>query len=150
VVACGDAARWPNDRFTHTPRRVEHWINAVEMARHAVDSLLAGRAVSLPFRPIPRFWSEQHGIRIQAVGVPTLGPDVELVEGFLERSRRALATFSDRGRLMGVIAINHPTALIDYAHRLERQDPLPYVPLSEPPKAIDRVVETTGALQHIS
>jgi hypothetical protein len=139
VVACGDAARWPNDRFTHTARRVEHWINAVEMARHAVDSLLSGEASSQPFRPVPRFWSEQHGVRIQAVGIPTLGPDVEFVDGFLERSRRALATFSDRGRLMGAIAINHPTALIDYADKLERQAPVPRSLLTDSPRAVDRV-----------
>jgi NADPH-dependent 2,4-dienoyl-CoA reductase/sulfur reductase-like enzyme len=139
VVACGDAARWPNDRFSHTPRRVEHWINAVEMARHAVDSLLSGAAAAPPFRPIPRFWSEQHGIRIQAVGVPTLGPDVEFVDGFLERSRRALATFSDNEWLMGAIAINHPTALIDYSERLEQQAPVPRRRLAEAPRAVDRV-----------
>jgi NADPH-dependent 2,4-dienoyl-CoA reductase/sulfur reductase-like enzyme len=139
VVACGDAARWPNDRFDHTPRRVEHWINAVEMARHAVDSLLSGEATAAPFRPIPRFWSEQHGVRIQAVGIPTLGSDVEFVDGLLGRKRRALATFSDRGRLMGAIAINHPTALIEQAKRLERQPPAERPLLTVAPKASERV-----------
>ena len=37
VVAAGDVARWPNLRFSHVPRRVELWINAVEMARAAAD-----------------------------------------------------------------------------------------------------------------
>jgi NADPH-dependent 2,4-dienoyl-CoA reductase/sulfur reductase-like enzyme len=33
VVAAGDIARWPNTRFDHTPRRIEHWINAIEMGQ---------------------------------------------------------------------------------------------------------------------
>ncbi len=124
VVACGDIARWPNDRFGTAPRRVEHWINAVEQARHAVDSLLVGRDRAAPFRPIPRFWSEQHGVRIQAVGVPTLGPEIAIVEGLLDTSRRAIVTFSDNGRLMGAVAINDPVELIEYARILEAQPPI--------------------------
>lgn len=121
VVACGDAARWPNDRFDDVPRRIEHWINAVEQARHSVESLLSGEPLAAPFRPVPRFWSEQHGVRIQAVGIPTLGRDVTIVDGLLESSRRAVARFSTDDRLMGVVAINDPVALIGYAAELEGQ-----------------------------
>ncbi|MGW1752071.1 hypothetical protein ACWCRD_41960 [Streptomyces sp. NPDC002092] len=39
IVAAGDVARWPNLRFDDTPRRVEHWIDAIEMGRHAADAL---------------------------------------------------------------------------------------------------------------
>ncbi len=120
TVACGDAARWPNDRFDLTPRRVEHWINAVEMARHAVDSLLAGPARAQPFRPVPRFWSEQHGVKIQAVGVPPLGADVAIVDGLFE-AKRLVATYSRQGRLMGAISLNDPTALFEYSERIEAQ-----------------------------
>ena len=37
VVAAGDCARFPNLRFDDTPRRIEHWINAVEMRRLPVS-----------------------------------------------------------------------------------------------------------------
>jgi hypothetical protein len=40
---------------------------------------------------------------------------------------------------MGAIGINHPTALIDYAQRLERQPPVPPARLTAAPRATDRV-----------
>ncbi|HEY0804542.1 MAG TPA: FAD/NAD(P)-binding oxidoreductase, partial [Pseudonocardiaceae bacterium] len=70
IVAAGDVARWPNLRFEATPRRVEHWMNAVDMGRAAAESLLAGAKAAQPFTPLPRFWSEQHGMRMQAAGMP--------------------------------------------------------------------------------
>lgn len=119
VVVAGDVARWPNLLFDDTPRRVEHWINALEMGRHAADSLLAGRAGAQPFTPVPRFWSEQHGVKIQSVGLPTLpGSELTVVAGS-ERSRRLVATATGPGpdghRLFGAIALDSPRALLDYA-----------------------------------
>jgi NADPH-dependent 2,4-dienoyl-CoA reductase/sulfur reductase-like enzyme len=105
TVAAGDVARWPNHRFDIKPRRVEHWINAVEMARHAVDSLLAGPKAAQPFEPVPRFWSEQHGVKIQAVGILPLGPEITIVDGLLEPNR-LVATYTDNGRLMGALSLN--------------------------------------------
>ena len=40
VVAAGDVARWPNQRFGEV-MRVEHWTNATEQADHAATTLLA-------------------------------------------------------------------------------------------------------------
>ena len=51
VVAAGDVARWPNLRFDGVPRRVEHWLNAVEMGRAAAANLLAGRGRAEPCSP---------------------------------------------------------------------------------------------------
>ena len=76
VVAAGDVAQWPNIRFDNVPRRIEHWLNAIEMGRAAAENLLAGRAAAEPFTPMPRFWTEQYGVRIQAAGVPKLGKDI--------------------------------------------------------------------------
>lgn len=74
IVAAGDVAAWPNLRFDDVPRRVEHWINAIEMGQHAADSLLTGPATAQPFTPVPRFWSHQHGLRIQSAGMPSSAP----------------------------------------------------------------------------
>jgi hypothetical protein len=49
VVAAGDIARWPNLRFDTTPRRVEHWINTIEMGQAAAEALLAGPQGARPF-----------------------------------------------------------------------------------------------------
>ncbi|MEV6910331.1 hypothetical protein [Amycolatopsis sp. NPDC051071] len=75
IVAAGDVAQWSNPRFDETPRRVEYWLNAVEMGRAAAENLLAGWQAARPFAPVPRFWSAQHGMRIQAGGIPKLGTD---------------------------------------------------------------------------
>ena len=120
VVAAGDCARWPNLRFAPEPRRVEHWINAVEMGRHAADSLLAGQHAATPFTPTPRFWSEQHGVKIQSVGIPALADDIKIVEGNAHNNR-LIATATRAGQLVGAIAFDEPTRLLHYADLLEHQ-----------------------------
>ena len=118
VVVAGDVARWPNLLFDGVPRRVEHWINAVEMGQHAADSLLAGPDRSEAFTPVPRFWSEQHGVKIQSVGSPHLGSDVRILEGTLASQRFVagyLAPTAGRERLMGVVAFDSPRELLSYA-----------------------------------
>ncbi len=118
VVAAGDVARWPNLAFDDTPRRVEHWINAVEQARHAADALLDGIDTAQSFTPIPRFWSEQHDIKIQSIGMPRLGTKVTIAEGSVTK-RQLVATYTNNtGRLIGAVAINAPRALIPYADRV--------------------------------
>ncbi|WP_166788322.1 FAD-dependent oxidoreductase [Cryobacterium sp. MDB2-33-2] len=120
IVAAGDVARWPNQRFDGLPRRVEHWINAVEMGQAAADSLLAGPAAR-PFCPTPRFWSHQHGARIQASGQPALGSSMTLLEGSFQ-DRRFIAGFTRPGDtgplLVGVVAINMPRTLLRWHEKI--------------------------------
>lgn len=119
VVAAGDVAWWPNIRFDQAPRRIEHWINAVEMGRAAAESLLAGPSAAKPFAPVPRFWTEQHGVRVQAVGLP------ELDERRHSRRPAAAEPTSTRyvrdGRLVGVAALDQPGAIVEMTRRLERE-----------------------------
>ena len=118
VVAAGDVARWPNLAFDDVPRRVEHWINAVEQARHAADALLDGIEAAQSFTPIPRFWSEQHGTKIQSIGMPRLGTTITITEGSVAK-RQLVATYTNNvGRLVGAVAINAPRALIAYADKV--------------------------------
>ncbi|MEK2479285.1 NAD(P)/FAD-dependent oxidoreductase [Streptomyces noursei] len=118
VVAAGDVARWPNLRFDDTPRRVEHWINAIEMGQHAAEALLAGPQATSPFTPIPRFWSHQHGMRIQSVGMPSLGTDMTILHGD-PATRRTLAGYTRPGPdgtpvLVGAIGLDSPRTLLGY------------------------------------
>ena len=119
VVAAGDVARWPNRRFSGEARRVEHWINAVEHGQAAAANLLAGRARGVPFTPVPRFWSEQHGVRIQAVGVPALADKIALAEGSLE-SRRLVAACLSGDRLVGALGVDSPRAMLRYGELVDR------------------------------
>ncbi|GGM71880.1 ferredoxin reductase [Longimycelium tulufanense] len=120
VVAAGDVARWPNLRFDNTPRRVEHWLNAVEMGRHAAESLLAGSRDARPFTPMPRFWSEQHGVRIMAAGMPKLGTDTIPLTA-PDRGDRVVTGYVREGRLIGIVGLDNPRAVLAWTDELERQ-----------------------------
>jgi len=123
VVVAGDATRWPNLFFDAIPRRVEHWINAIEMGQAAADSLLAGRSDAKAFTPVPRFWFEQHGVKIQSVGMPGLGHELRIVKGapgkgsFVAAFTRPTTTAAGGvgHRLMGVIGFDAARRLLEYA-----------------------------------
>ena len=53
----------------------------------AARSLLAGRADAPPFAPIPYFWSDQYGIRIQVLGNPGGDDEVVIAEGSFEEGK---------------------------------------------------------------
>jgi NADPH-dependent 2,4-dienoyl-CoA reductase/sulfur reductase-like enzyme len=124
VVAAGDVAQWPNLRFDNVPRRVEHWLNAVEMGRAAAESLLAGRAAAEPFTPMPRFWTEQYGVRIQAAGMPKLGKDI-ITLGTHDEGTGTVYGYSKEGRLMGVVGLDCPSSVLAWTDSVSRQNPAP-------------------------
>ena len=124
VVAAGDVAQWPNLRFDNVPRRVEHWLNAVEMGRAAAESLLAGRANAEPFCPMPRFWTDQYSARIQAAGMLKLGKDIVKL-GTPDEGTGKVYGFSLEGRLMGVVGVDCPSAMIAWGESVGRQNPEP-------------------------
>lgn len=127
VVAAGDVAWWPNLRFDRAPRRIEHWINAVEMGRAAAESLLAGRSAAKPFAPVPRFWTEQHGVRVQAVGLPEL--DERNRPRLAAAAQPSIAQYVRDGRLVGVAALDQPGVIVDITRRLHREL-RPHAPVS--------------------
>jgi NADPH-dependent 2,4-dienoyl-CoA reductase/sulfur reductase-like enzyme len=124
VVAAGDVAQWPNVRFDTVPRRIEHWLNAIEMGRAAAENLLAGRSAATPFTPMPRFWTEQHGVRIQAAGVPKLGKDIVAL-GSPTDGTGTLVGYAKEGRLMGVVGVDCPKSVLAWTESIERQNPVP-------------------------
>jgi NADPH-dependent 2,4-dienoyl-CoA reductase/sulfur reductase-like enzyme len=83
VVAAGDVARWPNRRFG-TLRRVEHWDNAIRQGQHAARTLLAGPT---PYEPVPWFWSDQFGHKLQLAGDPTGHDELVVVAGSTAENR---------------------------------------------------------------
>lgn len=126
VVVAGDAARWPNLRFDAVPRRVEHWLNAVESARAAAENLMAGRRLARPFTPLPRAWSSIYEHRLQMAGMPALGEDtVQLDDG--------VTGFIRNGQLIGAATWDKPRAMLHWTAELERRLPAPeYTPVAEP------------------
>ena len=114
VVAAGTAARWPNLRYGSTPTRIGQWITALEQGRAAARSLLAGRGYAAPVTHVPRFWSEQFGLRIQVCGV--LPPEAEITvteqrPGRRNPARAGVAVgYRVDGELVGLVAVNAPQA----------------------------------------
>lgn len=75
VAGVGDVARWDHPRYGSI--RIEHWTNAGEQASHVAGVLVDGPA---PFSPVPYFWSDQHGHKLQYVGRADAHDEIELFE----------------------------------------------------------------------
>jgi 3-phenylpropionate/trans-cinnamate dioxygenase ferredoxin reductase subunit len=119
VVAAGDIARWPNPLFDGASMRIEHWSNAAEQARHAIDTLLAGEAGGAPFAPVPFVWSDQYDLKIQSAGYAA-GFDVsKIVHGSL-KERKFVKLYGRKGRLAAAVAFGEPRRLIGYRRSLRR------------------------------
>ncbi|MFE7980148.1 NAD(P)/FAD-dependent oxidoreductase [Streptomyces shenzhenensis] len=109
VYAAGDVARWYHPLF-EAPMRVEHRTNAAEQGMAAARNLLGG-AARTPFAPVPYFWSDQYGTRIQAYGLLRGHDEVAVVEGD-PADERFLAAYRTGDRLTGVLAVGMPPRAI--------------------------------------
>jgi NADPH-dependent 2,4-dienoyl-CoA reductase/sulfur reductase-like enzyme len=127
VVAAGVVARWPNLRFGSDAVRCGQWIAAMEQGRAAADTLLAGDRPVPPVTLLPRFWSQQGHLRIQACGVISSKADVALTR--MRPARRdvarsgVLATFYHHGSMTGLVAVNAPHAFTSATRALLQDIP---------------------------
>jgi NADPH-dependent 2,4-dienoyl-CoA reductase/sulfur reductase-like enzyme len=119
IVAAGDIARWQWRRDGDVePIRIEHWQVAAEAGVAAARSLLAGRSDAPAFTPVPYFWSDQYGIRLQVLGSPRGSDEIHLAEGTPEEGK-FVALFGRAGRLRAVMAISKPRQLMGFRPLLE-------------------------------
>ena len=119
VVAAGDVVRWPNELIGGRSMRIEHWTNAAESGAAAARTLLHGSGPQTAYRPVPGFWSDHFGLRLQSVGLPALADRFELVDGAPAERRFAAAAY--RGdALVGCVAYALPRTLVQYRLRLAR------------------------------
>jgi NADPH-dependent 2,4-dienoyl-CoA reductase/sulfur reductase-like enzyme len=109
VVAAGDIARWPNNRFGEV-MRVEHWENAQEQGAHAARRLLGHLE---PYEPVPWFWSDQYDRKIQLAGRSNADDIVQIVDGSVAE-RRFVALYGRAGRVVGVLGMNRPRPVMEY------------------------------------
>ena len=111
VYGAGDVARWHNPLFG-TAMRIEHRTNATEQGMAAARNLLAPEPEARrPFAPVPYFWSDQYGLRVQAYGHLRGHHETAVVEGGLEE-RRFLAAYRRGDRLTGVLAVGIPPKVL--------------------------------------
>lgn len=80
VVAAGDVARWWHPLYERH-LRTEHWDDAARQGEAAARTLLAGPEHAEAFDAVPYFWSDQYGVKLQMLGVPTDYDAVEIIEG---------------------------------------------------------------------
>jgi NADPH-dependent 2,4-dienoyl-CoA reductase/sulfur reductase-like enzyme len=117
IVAAGDVARWPNQRFGGDLMRVEHWDNALEQGAAAARRLLADDGDAEPYAPVPWFWSDQYDRKIQLSGLSSNTDDVRVVHGDVGE-RRFVALYGREGRLVGALGWNRPRHVMQWRQRL--------------------------------
>lgn len=119
VWAAGDVVHAPNPLFDDELMRLEHWTNAAEQgaaaAVHALDP-----AAARPLSPVPYFWSDLYGHRLQFVGTPhsdetwLAHPGDGTGEGLLALYRRG-------DRLVGALTVDRPREIMKYRQRIARR-----------------------------
>jgi NADPH-dependent 2,4-dienoyl-CoA reductase/sulfur reductase-like enzyme len=123
VYAVGDVARWPNSLFPlngHAEQmRVEHWTTAAEMGDYVGQMIATGspEAQNDRFTPIPYFWSDQYGMKIQFLGRGSDADEVQIIDGPDEQGR-LLALYRRGDHLSGVLGISKMKALMGYRAKL--------------------------------
>ena len=113
VFAAGDASIPFDPRFgVHA--RTEHWDAAAWQGAAAARAML-GEQAGLP--PLPSFWSDQYGLRIQSVGHPHRG-DAVVVDGD-PAARDFEAVFVRAGVPVAGLAVGRPRAIPALRKRIE-------------------------------
>ncbi|WP_164702183.1 NAD(P)/FAD-dependent oxidoreductase [Modestobacter sp. KNN46-3] len=114
VIAVGDcAAAWSASRERHV--RIEHWAHALEQPATAVATLLGtDRPASTP---VPYFWSDQYGARIQFAGSRREDDVVRVLEGSCA-DRSFLAVYERHGHPVAVLGMNQPRLFTRWRRQL--------------------------------
>ncbi|MBK1668591.1 hypothetical protein CKO28_11155 [Rhodovibrio sodomensis] len=117
IFAAGDVTRQPTP-YADGKIRLESWQNAQNQALVAGQAMAGATAVR--HADLPWFWSDQHGINLQMVGMPT-GPvrhvwrgDPAAGPGF------TLFYLDDGGRLVGANAVDRPADIAAVRRMIER------------------------------
>jgi NADPH-dependent 2,4-dienoyl-CoA reductase/sulfur reductase-like enzyme len=124
IFVAGDVARWPHPLYDGEFLVVEHWSNAVTQAETAAHNTLASSATRRAHKHLPSFWSNQFGINIKAVGLPTIADTIVLTQGSIDE-RRLVAAYGHQGRIVAAIAVNSPRDLPAYQALIEARGQFP-------------------------
>jgi 3-phenylpropionate/trans-cinnamate dioxygenase ferredoxin reductase subunit len=122
VVAAGDVARWAQPANS-PPLRLEHWTNAAEQGEAAAETLLRGDDAP-SFAPVPYFWSDQHGIKLQFVGRAIPGDEMQVIDGDLDSDKWVVA-YGRSGRLVAALGSGRPARVMAMRRALEEEGAFP-------------------------
>jgi NADPH-dependent 2,4-dienoyl-CoA reductase/sulfur reductase-like enzyme len=126
IFVAGDVARWPHPLYDGQLLAVEHWGNTVEQARTAAHNMVCAPPERRAHKPLPAFWSNQFGLNIKSVGLPTVADEVIVTQGSVEE-RRFVAAYGRDGRMVAAVAVDAPRWLEAYAAMIEAGAPFPPV-----------------------
>lgn len=117
IYAVGDVAGWHHDGM-NAVLRLENRTNATEQAAVVAANILGGTE---SYVPVPYFWSDQLGARIQVHGHIPADAEMTVTEGD-PAARRFVARYSREGEVTGVLGWNMPKQTRQ--HRQEVADAL--------------------------
>ncbi|MEY9777099.1 FAD-dependent oxidoreductase [Arthrobacter sp. MW3 TE3886] len=124
VFVAGDVSRAPQPMFGYQFLAVEHWGNAISQAEVAAHNMVSGETERWPHLAVPKFWSVQFGTEIKSVGVPSVADQVAIVQGSVA-SRRFLAVYGYKGRIVAAVAFNQNKWLDFYEPLIEQAASFP-------------------------
>ncbi|MGJ7484454.1 NAD(P)/FAD-dependent oxidoreductase [Variovorax sp. LT2P21] len=123
VFVAGDVAVWPS-RLLDKQMAIEHWSNANEQARTAAFNMVAPNGAMQEHDYLPTFWSNQAGVTIKAVGMPSIADRAAVMQGSLTGDG-FVALFGREGRTVGAISIDRGRFLDFYARLIRDRAPFP-------------------------
>jgi NADPH-dependent 2,4-dienoyl-CoA reductase/sulfur reductase-like enzyme len=126
VFVAGDIARFPHPLYDYQFMALEHWGNAVAQAQVAAHNMICLPAERRPHVAVPAFWSNQFGLNIESVGVPTGADQVMIAQGSLEDAR-CVAVYGKEGRVVAAVSFDQGRWLEAYERLIEQAAPFPLV-----------------------
>ena len=114
VWAAGDVARSFDHRHGEH-RRTEHWDAAARQGMSVARAITGDEPEP---HPLPSFWSDQYGLRIQYVGHAE-GADAARVEG-KPSDRDFAVVYTREGRPVGALVVGRPRAFARLRKEIER------------------------------
>ncbi len=75
-------------------------------------------------KALPAFWSNQFGLNIKSVGLPSMADEIVVTQG-VPQELRFVAVYGGGGRCVGAVAVNTPLWLDYYQGLIEARTPFP-------------------------
>ena len=116
IFVAGDIARWPHPLFDGQLIAVEHWDNAVRQAAVAAHNMVRPPAERSAHKALPAFWSNQFGLNIKSVGLPSVADELVVTQGSVAELR-FVAVYGGGGRTVAAVSVNAPL-WVDYYQAL--------------------------------
>ncbi|MFC5171242.1 NAD(P)/FAD-dependent oxidoreductase [Streptomyces mutomycini] len=120
IYAAGDVARFHHEALDRSLRH-ENRTNATEQAMLVAANILGE---DRPYTPVPYFWTDQLGVKIQVYGLPAPTSTVRIVEGGTEEGRFVAQYLDGEGSAVAVLGWNMPKqARMHRRHLTDRYSP---------------------------